>query len=254
MEIVKNVFKFDSGPFNWYIIKQNNRLTLVDAGFPGHYAVFLKGLSSIGHSIKDLEAIVLTHAHADHTGFAEKLRKQTNVPVFIHKNDVKMAGKPLQLPWFGLLSNAWRPYTATMLGVAIINGVFTFPHLTKTVAIEHHQRLDIPGSPLVIHTPGHTDGEIALLLEDYNVLISGDTLVTRNLLTGQSGKPQITNPILTANYKQANHSLDLLREIGTVTMLPGHGAPWKGSIKEAIAIARENMEADFFYNSLNSIN
>jgi glyoxylase-like metal-dependent hydrolase (beta-lactamase superfamily II) len=237
MEIAKGIHYFDSGPFNWYLIEENGRLTLVDAGFPGHYTVYNHGLQTLGKTNKDIEAIVLTHSHADHIGFAEKVRKATNVPVFVHKEDARMAYKPLQLPWFGLLSNAWRSYTANMLGIAIVNGVFTLPHLTKVQSVENGQVLDIPGKPKIIHTPGHTDGEICLLLENRNVLITGDTIVTRNLLTGDLGNPQITNPVLTKNYKQAMRSLDLIREFAHVTMLPGHGSPWIGDMNDAVNIA-----------------
>lgn len=243
MEIAPNVFKFDTGPFNWYLIKEGSRFTLVDAGFAGHYSVFEKGIQSLGYAVKDVEAIILTHAHADHIGFAEKVRKQTNAPVYVHKHDAKMANRPLQLPWLGLLSNAWRPYTATMLGVAIANGVFTLPHLTKTVSIENNVVLDAPGKPLVLHTPGHTDGEICLFLEDKKVLITGDTIVTRNLLTGTLGQPQLTNPILTNNYKEAMRSLDLIRTVGNATMLSGHGTPWKGDMNEAVEIALQNAKS-----------
>lgn len=239
MEITTGIHHFDCGPFNWYLIEENGRLTLVDAGFPGHYNVYKKGLKMLGKTSKDIEAIVLTHAHADHIGFAEKVRKETGVPVFVHKEDAKMACKSLQLPWVGLLSNAWRAYTAKMLGVAIVNGVFTLPHLTKVQTVEDGQVLDIPGKPRILHTPGHTNGEICLLLEERNVLISGDTIVTRNLLTGELGKPQLTNPILNNNYKQAMRSLDLLREIGDVTMLSGHGTPWFGNMNDAVNLAIE---------------
>jgi len=241
-EIANGIFKFDSGPFNWYLIEENGRLTLVDAGFPGHYTVLKKGLQQIGFGLQDIEAIVLTHAHADHIGFAEKVRKQLNVPVFVHSSDALMAQKPLQLPWLGLLSNAWRKYTATMLGVAMINGVFTFPHLSKVSKIVDNAQLDIPGKPRIIHTPGHTDGEVVLHLEDRKVLISGDTIVTRNLLTGELGTPQLTNPILNKNYKQAKKSLGLIQELGEITILPGHGKPWQGNIQEAVNIAKRIHE------------
>jgi glyoxylase-like metal-dependent hydrolase (beta-lactamase superfamily II) len=102
--------RFDTGSFNWYLISQGDRLTLVAAGFPGHYPIFLNGLHSLGYSLKDLEAIILTHAHADHTGFAEKLRRAANVPVFIHRDDLAASRRPLNLPWYGLLTNVWRPY------------------------------------------------------------------------------------------------------------------------------------------------
>lgn len=242
MEIANKVHHFDCGPFNWYLIEEEGRLTLVDAGFPGHYSVYKKGLELLGKSSKDIEAIILTHAHADHIGFAEKVRKETNAQVYVHSGDAKMACKPLQLPWFGLLSNAWRAYTAKMLGVAIVNGVFTLPHLTKVQTVTDGQQLDVPGKPKILHTPGHTDGEIALFLEDRKILISGDTIVTRNLLTGALGQPQLTNPILNHNYKQAMRSLDLLRELGEVTMLSGHGKPWVGNMNDAVNIALENSK------------
>ena len=237
-EIAPGIYKFDTGPFNWYLIEESGRLTLVDAGFPGHYRQFKAGMESLGFSHKDIEAIVLTHAHADHIGFAEKLRKLSKAPVFIHKADAKMAQRPLQLPWFGLLSNAWRKYTATMLGVAIVNGVFTLPSMSKVQPISDNQILDVPGGPRVIHTPGHTDGEIVLYLPKRKVLISGDTIVTRNLLTGELGTPQLTNPILNGNYNQAKRSLSLIQELGELTILPGHGTPWTGEIKEAVEIAK----------------
>ena len=39
------------------------------------------------------------------------------------------------------------------------------------------------------------------------------------------------------DYEQARRSLDRLKDLGEVTMLPGHGRPWKGNIKDAIAMA-----------------
>ncbi len=237
MEIVNGIHHFDCGPFNWYLIEENARFTLVDAGFPGHYKILLQGLDMLGRSIRDIEAIVLTHAHADHIGFAEKLRTEAGIPVFIHKDDKEMARKPLQLPWAGLLSNVWRPYTAGILGIAVKNGVFTMPYLTKVELAENNKTLDIPGKPRVLHTPGHTNGEICLFFESKRALISGDTIVTRNLLSGKLGSPQIANRVLTHNYRQAMHSLHLLREIGPVTLLPGHGTIWEGNMTEAVEIA-----------------
>ena len=80
MKVTQNIHHFDTGPFNWYLIEESQRLTLVDAGFPGHYHTFLKGIQSLGYAIKDIEAIILTHAHADHIGFCRKGQKRKQSP------------------------------------------------------------------------------------------------------------------------------------------------------------------------------
>ena len=237
MQITPNIHHFDTRPFNWYVIEESSRLTLVDAGFPGHYQTFLDGLKSIGRALKDVEAIILTHAHADHTGFAEKVRRATNAPVFIHQADAAKVQRVLQLPWVGLLSNAWRPYTATMLGTAVYNGVFTFPHVSKVFEFNDGDVLDVPGRPHVFHTPGHTPGEVAFYLPDREVLISGDTLVTQDLYTGRAIEPQVPRDWLNYDFKQAQNSLARLKDIGKTTILPGHGKPWTGEISAAIESA-----------------
>ena len=124
MEIAPNVFRFETGHFNWYVVREGRELTLVDAGFPGHYKVLTEGLASIGHSVADFRGVLLTHAHADHMGFAERVRLEANCPVLIHNDDRIAAGRSLQLPWFGLLSNAWRPFVASILLHATFNRVF----------------------------------------------------------------------------------------------------------------------------------
>ncbi len=242
MEVLKtasdiSIHHFDTGPFNWYILSQQGRLTLIDAGFPGHYQTFLNGIRSMRNDLKDIEAIILTHSHADHTGFAEQLRKATGIPVFVHQDDLLAVGRVLQLPWWGLLSNAWRPYVHGMLGHAIGNGVFEMLRISKAYSFKDGDVLDVPGKPRVFHVPGHTPGEVAFYLSDSNVLFSGDTIITRNLLTGEPGQPQIPHHLLNDNDREAQYSIDRLKELGHVTMLPGHGKPWTGSISNAIEIA-----------------
>ena len=46
--------------------------------------------------------------------------------------------------------------------------------------------------PHVLHLPGHSPGEVAYYLPESSLLLSGDTLVTRNLFTGAHGAPQLT--------------------------------------------------------------
>jgi glyoxylase-like metal-dependent hydrolase (beta-lactamase superfamily II) len=233
------VHRFDTGTFNWYVIEEAGRLTLVDAGFPGHYPIFKAGIGALGRSLRDVEAIVLTHAHADHMGFAERLRRETGAPVFVHRDDARKAGRALQLPWLGLLSNAWHPYMARILTHAAINGVFTMPGIGKVEAVEDNEVLDIPGRPRVIHVPGHTPGEIALHVAGAGALIAGDALVTRNLITGRLGGPEVVVPILSYDFAQSLRSIEKLAAIGHATVLSGHGLAWTGDVADAVRLAQD---------------
>lgn len=232
------VYHFDTGPFNWYVIEQAGRLTLVDAGFPGHYGTFKRGIASLGRTVKDVVAILLTHAHADHMGFADRLRRECGAPVFVHRDDKAASQRSRVLPWYGLLSNAWRPYMRSMLIHATVNGVFWQPAIGKVETIGDGQRLDVPGRPLAVHVPGHTPGETAFFLQESRILLSGDALITRHLLNGRHGPPQVAPPILTNDTTLAHRSLDRLRELGEATLLPGHGKSWAGSLPAAIERAR----------------
>jgi hypothetical protein len=48
VELAKGVHHFPTGPFNWYVTEEGSRLTLVDAGFPGHFGVLEEGLVPSG--------------------------------------------------------------------------------------------------------------------------------------------------------------------------------------------------------------
>ena len=238
MQVAPGVHHFNTDPFNWYLIEQGDRLTLVDAGFPGHFGVFVRGVESLGRKVSDVHAVILTHAHADHMGFADRAARAANAPVFIHQADVAASRRVLQLPWFGLLSNAWRPFMAGTLVRATINGVFSAAKVSNPKAFVDGDELDVPGRPRVIHVPGHTAGQVAFHLPDCNVLISGDSVVTRDLYSGASVLPQVPRPRLNDDDRAARQSIERFKDLGRITILPGHGSPWTGDAREVLEKTR----------------
>ncbi|MGB8861272.1 MAG: MBL fold metallo-hydrolase [Ilumatobacteraceae bacterium] len=237
MEIADRVHHFTNYRFNWYLIEDQGRLTLVDTGFAGHYRMFCRGLESIGRRVEDIDAIIITHAHADHTGMAPKIHRKSGAPIHVHGDDIKYARRPLYLPWSGLLGNAWRPYTASMLTHAVFHGLLRLPTITTATAVGGGQTLDVPGTPRIIHVPGHTRGDIVVHLPDRGVLFSGDALVTRSLLNGRDGQPQVTSRRLNTDAARAASALAALTALGTVRLLPGHGKPWDGDMDHAVTTA-----------------
>jgi len=126
-----------------------------------------------------VEAVVLTHAHFDHLGFAERARATFNVPVYVHQNDVPLT----RHPWRYDHERARAYYFATQVRALPMVAAFVrnrawWPAPVKEVVRYESGTLPVPGSPQVIFTPGHTHGHCALHLPDRNVVIAGDAVVT----------------------------------------------------------------------------
>src|SRR5215208_885633 len=79
---------------NWYLVEEGGRLTVVDAGLPASWRSLLEVLEGIGRAPGDIEALVLTHAHFDHIGFAERARSELGIPVWVHENDAPLTRRP----------------------------------------------------------------------------------------------------------------------------------------------------------------
>ena len=79
------ILGFGAGPYktNTYIVEHDNRAFVVD---PGMHAMNRVIELSQEHGF-DIEAIVLSHGHLDHTREAGNLAKRLNIPVYIHPED-----------------------------------------------------------------------------------------------------------------------------------------------------------------------
>jgi glyoxylase-like metal-dependent hydrolase (beta-lactamase superfamily II) len=118
----------------------------------------------------------------------------------------------------------------TMMGALFVKGA------TTVQTYSDGDRLDVPGRPTVVHTPGHTYGHCALHLADRGVLIAGDAFVTYNPYTNSHG-PQIVSGAATADSAAALASLEKLTALEAEVTLTGHGDPWRGTVATAVAAA-----------------
>jgi len=66
--------------------------TLIDTGVstPGVRADLVEGIAEAGLSLPDLDRILLTHWHADHSGLAGELAAESGATVFAHEADVPL--------------------------------------------------------------------------------------------------------------------------------------------------------------------
>jgi glyoxylase-like metal-dependent hydrolase (beta-lactamase superfamily II) len=241
--VADGVHRIEDSYTNWYLIEEEGRLTVVDAGVPSSWSSLLEALNDLGRSPADVEAVVLTHAHFDHVGFAERARRELGIPVYVHENDVPLT----RHPWRYAMERPRALYFATQVQALPIVATFLrnrafWPPPLKDVVRYESGTLPVPGSPRVVFAPGHTMGHCALHLPDRDVLIAGDAVVTLDPYTARRG-PRLVARAATADTERNLRSLDALVQTGARTVLVGHGEPWTQGIEAAAAQARQRGAA-----------
>jgi glyoxylase-like metal-dependent hydrolase (beta-lactamase superfamily II) len=244
-EVADDVLRVCVAEVNCYLLRTPDGLTLFDAGLPGSWGPLNTALRAFGAEPGDIAAVLLTHAHFDHVGLAARLARDHRVPVLVHPGDARLARHPYRyrherarLPYLVRYPRA-VPTIARMArhGALGVRGVEAMP----TIAADHP--VPVPGAPLTLWTPGHTDGHCGFLLREHGVILTGDALVTLDPYTGRPG-PQIVAAAATADVRGALASLDAFAQAdavaghGPALLLPGHGAPWIGDPADAVAEAR----------------
>jgi glyoxylase-like metal-dependent hydrolase (beta-lactamase superfamily II) len=239
-QVADGVHRLTQGVANFYLIQDGGKLVLVDAGTPKDWTMFAQAVHALGSRAEDLDAVLLTHAHSDHTGFAERARTETGARVWVHAEDEEMArtGKAAapnegKFTSYLLKGEFYRTFFVLARG-----GASKIVPIKEVSTFSDGEILDVPGRPRVVHVPGHTDGSAALHFENQSALLTGDVLCTHNPLTGRTG-PQILPAGLNRDSEQALSSLDNLAGIKADVLLAGHGEPWTGGVEEAVALARK---------------
>ena len=149
------------GPSIAYLIESQSGLVLVDAGVPELDKVILAYLKKIGRD--DLNLIYITHAHLDHYGSAEALRKATGAQIAVQADDadVMAAGETR-------LGTVRDREAVSEFALPTIEGWLAVLQPTPPdFVVEDGDRLDEFGiDAYVVHTPGHTPGSSVLMLND----------------------------------------------------------------------------------------
>jgi glyoxylase-like metal-dependent hydrolase (beta-lactamase superfamily II) len=176
---------------NFWVISSGTSRLLVDIGWPGMMGMMRANLERMDIPLNELKYVLATHYHIDHAGVAEEF-KQAGVPLLVM--DVQVEAIPAMKKWIKPEDNY---LDITMEGNVIIS-------LGESRALL--SEIGIEGE--IIHTPGHSDDSVSLLLDD-GAVFSGD--LTHEQFVGNED-PEVVSA-----------SWQMLRDKGGKRVYPGHG-------------------------------
>jgi glyoxylase-like metal-dependent hydrolase (beta-lactamase superfamily II) len=191
---------------NIYLLA-GNRLTIVDTGYKGRVSGICREIIRLGYALTDVENIILTHHHVDHTGSLFKLKQLTGASVIAHTDESPYIEG--ELPHFCPQVAAKKQFVKYFLG--------TYP-LPVDIRVNDGDTLPILGGVRVIHTPGHTQGSISLLIQHSGVIIVGDLLANTLGLS-------LPSKAFTVDMKQDTDSICKITGVDFNIICFGHGYP-----------------------------
>lgn len=172
-QIVPNVYAVSLGVVNAFLIEASDGLVLIDTGVPDSAGKILEAVQGLNRTAEDINHILVTHCHADHTGSLAAVKRATGAPAYMHPLDAALVrngetARPVN-PAPGLLNTLLYHLVMKRRG----------PIDIEAAEIEHEiedgQELAMAGGIRAIHVPGHCAGQLAFLWPQHGgVLFAGD--------------------------------------------------------------------------------
>ncbi len=143
----------------------------------------------------ELQLILLTHGHFDHTGAVAELKEKTGARVYIHEKDECMTDDTIKNVAYLSPGYEYKPFTADVL--------LTGGDIINLAEIEFS----------VMNTPGHTAGSVMYFAED--CIFAGDTI-----FEGSIGRTDFYS----GDYAEQRKSLEKIAALtDDYKIYPGHG-------------------------------
>lgn len=208
-EIADGVFEVPVQFVRAFLVVTDDGVVLVDTGLPRRAGYFQRALREAGKAIGDVQTILLTHWHADHSGNAAELQRRSGARVVAHTLDA------------GAISGARPPALNTLQKVlARVTGELTPVPVDEPLTADGP--FSVPGFT-AIHTPGHTPGHVSFLLDR-----AGGILFTGDAAASGRGQVRRTPKMMTADEPAAASSIARLASLDFDTAVFGHGPAVQG--------------------------
>ncbi len=216
MEVVPGIHKVDgTWGGNVYLLVDSDSLTLVDAALPFNAGKIRRYIESIGRTVSDVQQVVLTHSHPDHTGSIRALFGDSAVEVLVHDDDTLSGGSGRALHYPGQL-------------ISLPGNLPLLSRIQAQGRLDDGAELSVLDGVKVLHTPGHTPGSVCFLDEKRGVLIAGDMLIA----DGKSFHRPVQFP--GTDFGAYRGSIDRIAALDFDTVCVGHGNPVVGGAKAAL--------------------
>ena len=237
---------FAVGRVNCYLI-EDEPLTLVDTGPNSGKALdeLQSQLAARGHSIDDLELVVLTHQHIDHLGLVEIIAQHSGAEV------AALDAAVTRLANFSEDAERDDEFSAQLMlrngipenVVIALQGVSRAfrawgSHANVTRPLADGDVLQLRDRRLeVLHRPGHSPSDTVFWDAERRILLAAD-----HLLPTISSNPLISRPLdgsseRTQALVSYMESLRRTRELPAEIVLPGHGDP----VTDHVALIDERL-------------
>jgi glyoxylase-like metal-dependent hydrolase (beta-lactamase superfamily II) len=233
--VADGVVRLGTDLCNWFLLDSEDGVVVVDTGFPAYRPQLEPGLGVLGRSRDDVAAVVLTHAHGDHAGSAERLRRELGVSVHVHAADEQRARTGRAK---GKTEASTLPYLRHREAWVFLTHFRTSGTPEPIASLEtFDDGALLPGGLRAVLTGGHTPGLCVFHHEQRGLLFVGDLLTTGNPLTGGRG-PELMPRALDLSSATMLDSLSKLEALEAGSIHFGHGDTWHEGAAAAVERAR----------------
>lgn len=214
------------GTFQAYLWRDAQGATLIDSGPVDATNELTTSLGEVGLRPGDLDRVVLTHFHDDHAGGARYLSDK-GVPIVAHTADVPFVDGSAPRP-----APNFTP-EERQLHAVVAAGLNPAPPVAVDRAVNDGDDLPIGAGAVVVGTPGHTDGSMAVFLPRERVLFTGDTAAEH--------QGEVILGVFNLDREQTAASFARLAELDAAIVCFGHGEPLTDDARVAFSSAAARL-------------